>query len=312
MSDNDNKQDGFIPDEDYEYEQQREEAARQRELELERQERLEREERDRQIARDKVELMKLKTGVISESDTIKEEHTEYEKLHGTKWIANFWYHNKIWIIFGAFVAAFVIFIMYDLLTRVKPDITVLMIANNGLAMREEQLESFFEEYTEDLNGDGKVEVLVITMPLDPESTDELQTTYQSKFLANLQDSQSIMVITDSNTDPDFLSIMKHDLADDFPDSPYVDQYGLSLNFKFLADKLSYPEMPNDVHLSMRTPVKTLADSKEEMEESYDRSFKVFAAIVDDLTAQAQETDDPGLEDNPIHVDYSSSSAESGS
>lgn len=319
-----NNENNMIPDDDYEYEKKlaeierhKREDAEQAVLDDEKKrlklEREEREEREKKIAQDKIELMKLKSGVIEESDSIKEVHTEVRKLHGKERIANFWYHNKVWIIFTTFIAAVVIFITCDSLMREKPDLTVMMIANNGLSMRQEELESFFEKYTDDLNDDGKVHVSVIITPLDPNSNDAvMQQTYQSKFLAQLQSSESIMVITDSNTEPDFLEIMKHDLSQDFPDNKYIDQYGLSLNFAFLADELKFEYMPNDVHLSMRLPVKTLSDSLEDMQKSYEKSFEVFSRIVNDLTARAEETNDPGLETEPIKPEASSAASETDS
>ena len=68
-------------------------------------ERQEREERDRRIAQEHIELMKLKSGVIERSEIIKEEHEAKRELHGAERLSNFWYHNKIWIIFTAFLLA---------------------------------------------------------------------------------------------------------------------------------------------------------------------------------------------------------------
>lgn len=306
----------IIPEDDYEYEKKlaeqeqlkkktQEEAYLEAQEKQRRAEREEREERDRRIAQEKVELMKLKNGVIDESDTIKEEHDEIRKLHGWEKVSNFWYHNKVWILFTAFIASVVIFIVYDTVTREKPDLTVMMIANNGLSLRQDELEEFFEKYTDDLNGDGKVHVSVLIMPLDSNSTSVDQQSYQSKFLAQLQSCESIMVITDSNTNPDFLEIMKSDLSKDFPGNPYIDEYGLSLNFGFLAEEFKFEYMPNDVHLSMRIPINTVSDSLEDMEKSYDVSFKVFSRIVEDLTKRAEETNDQGLSTEPIKQEESS-------
>lgn len=313
IKDNDN----IIPEDDYEYEKSLAEQEKEKQKALEEAylkaqeeqrlaEREEREERDRRIAQEKIELMKLKSGVIDESETIKEEHDEIRQLHGFEKVSNFWYHNKVWILFTAFIAAVVIFIVYDAATREKPDLTVMMISNNGLSLRQDELEEFFEKYTDDLNGDGKVHVSVIIMPLDSHSTSTDQQSYQSKFLAQLQSAESIMVITDSNTNPDFLEIMKPDLSKDFPDNPYIDEYGLSLNFGFLAEEFKYEYMPNDVHLSMRIPINTVSDSLEDMEKSYDVSFEVFSRIVEDLTERAKETNDKGLPTEPMKYDDSSS------
>ena len=73
----------------------------------------------------------------------------------------------------------------------------------------------------------------------------------------------------------------------------------------LFEELNFENMPNDIHLSMRTPVKTLGDSKETMQENYDKAFKVFKRIVDDMTEKAVEAGDKGLTTEPVHYDDSS-------
>ena len=300
----------LVPDEDYEYERSLAEQARERQRALEEAERRaeeeraarekeERKQRDKRIAQERIELMKLKNGVIEESETIKEEHEAPKELHGKEKIVNFWYHNKIWILFAAFIIGVVTFILVDEFTRVRPDMTVMMIANNGLAYRQDELQTFFEKYCDDLNGDGQVKVSVMMMPLDPNSKDyQTQSGYQAKFLAQIQLPNDIMVITDSNMESDFITLFKNDLSKDFPGNKYIDERGLSLNFKFLAEELKFENMPYDVHLSMRTPITTMSGSLEEMQKSYDSAFIVFERIVNDLTKRAAELNDPGLDTPP--------------
>ncbi len=300
----------LIPDEDYEYERSLAEEVKAKQLALEEAERRAEEERaayekerqkkrDKRLAQERIELMKLKNGVIEESETIKEEHEAPRELHGRERAANFWYHNKIWILFAVFIIGVVTFITVDEITRVRADINVMMIANNGLAFRQDELESFFEKYCDDLNGDGKVKVSVMIMPLDPDSKDyQSQQGYQAKFIAQIQMPDDILVITDSNTEPDFMGMFKNDLSKDFPGNKYIEEEGLSWNMKLLADELKYENMPKDVHLSMRAPVKTLGASFETMKENYDTAFVVFERIVNDLTRRAEETNDPGLTTEP--------------
>lgn len=310
--------DELIPEDDFEYEkklaeEEREKRAeeqdrfRRREEELKNREKEKQRERDKKIAQDKIELMKLKTGVIDESEEIKEEHTEERKLKGFEKIANIWYHDKIWICFGIFIAAVVIFLIVDTVTREKADITVMLIADNGLSLHTDELSELMEKYTPDINGDGKVHVAVMNVPLNDRSTDTMYSTNSSKFFANLQQGQIIMVITDSDTDPEYQQLMADDLPEQFPDNPYVDEKGLSLNFGFLARELNYDDMPNDIHLCLRRPVTTLDDSLEEMQENYDVNFEIFKAMADSLAEQAELTDDKGLETEPAGLADSSSS-----
>ena len=301
---------GLLEDaDDAEYErtlaQQRREAEErerqvleQAEAERRERERQEEKERERRLAQERIELMKLKSGVIDESESsIKEEHDQIRELHGFEKVQNFFYHNKVWIIFTIFI---------DAARREKADLTVLMIANNGLETRQEELEEFFEKYTDDLDGNGYVHVEVIMIPLNSHSDDyQQQNVNSTKFLAQLQGGESILVITDSNTDEEFKSIMTPELPKEFPNNKYVDDMGMSWNMEIMAKELNFENMPNDIHLSMRAPVKTLGDSKETMQENYDKAFKVFKRIVDDMTEKAVEAGDKGLTTEPVHYDDSS-------
>lgn len=300
---------GLVPDDDFEYEKQlaaeeqsrreaAEEKVRQQEEELRRREREERDARDRQIANDKIALMKMKSGIADEEDEIKEEHTEKRELKGKEKLANIWYHDKVWICFGAFLIAVIAFMVYDTVTREKPDITVMMISDSGLSLYTSQLEELFEEYTPDLNGDGKIHVSIMDIPLNDNKADNMYTTNSQKFYANLQQGSIIMVITDSNTDPEYLELMDRTLPEKFPDNKYVDENGFSMNMQTIANRIGFQNMPNDIHLSLRAPVSTLDDTVEEMQENYDVNFEIFENMVNSLTELAELQEDKGLDTEP--------------
>jgi len=296
----------LIPDDDYEYEKQlAEQQQKQRKLEeseriaeAERQKELEK-QREKRIQSEKIELIKLKSGVIDESESIREQHQQKRELHGMERLSNFWFHNKYIVIFVAFLVLAVGYITYSTLSKVKPDLTVMIVANNGLEYRQEELQAFFEQYTDDVNDDGKVCVSVISAPLDRQSHDELMVSNQSKFIAMLQTADCMLYITDSNSDKQVTDIMKNDLKKDFEDNDYITSQGLSLNMKLFAEQVKFENMPNDVVLSIRNPIATISTSLEDMTKSYNRSFKVFKRIADDLSYKAKESNDPGLETEPL-------------
>ena len=302
-----NEKGELIPDEDYEYEKQladeerrkREEAeerARQREEELRRREREQREARDRRIAQERLELIKMKQGIADESETIKEVHEEHRELHGMEKIANIWYHDKMWIILGVFLFIVVAFLVIDTVTRVKADLNVLLICDNALSSEFscQKLEERIAKYTPDLNGDGKVAVTVISCPLNDQKYDQYYNTNSQKFFANLQQGRMIMVITDDNTDPDLQALMSDDLAEAIPDNRYIDERGLSLDMEFLARELECENMPKGVHLCLRRPVNTLDDSLEKMQANYDINLEILKNMANDLQAEADSLGDKGI------------------
>ena len=171
----------LIPEDDYDYERKRfedEEKAYERyqkEL-IEYNERQEQERKDyeKQLDSEKIELVKLKSGVIDESEIIKEEAPEVIKLSKMEWLKNFWWHNKIIIILIIFAIAVVSYITYDSLTRVKPDIKVMMTVNNGLVNRTQEVADYFERFCPDINGDGEVNVQILSAPLTENTDDYVQ------------------------------------------------------------------------------------------------------------------------------------------
>lgn len=290
---------------DIERERQRavEEAEKKALEEREEQERIDRKRREQQNARDRIELMKLKSGVIEESETIKEEHAEKRVLTRKEKISNFWYHNKFMILFFGFIFAVIAYITISELLRVRPDITVMMIADNGLQYRQEELENFFEKYVDDLNDDGKVKVSVMIIPLNNNNlNDQGQQANQTKFMAQIQIPDNIMVLTDSNIEKGLVEIFKKDLSKDFPGNKYIDEMGLSLNFGFLAQDLKFENMPYDIHLSLREPTETFRDKKEVMDENYRTAFVIFKRITEDLTKRAEELNDQGLTTAPVKIE----------
>lgn len=307
------KDNELLQDEDAEYEKKLADLERERQRAVEEaeqkareqreeQERADRKRREKQNALDRIELMKLKNGVIEESETIKEEHEEKRVLKGKEKLANFWYHNKFMILFFGFILAVVAYITISEILRVRPDLTIMMIADNGLQYRQEELETFFEKYVDDLNDDGEVKVSVMIIPLNNNNlNDQVQQANQTKFMAQIQIPDIIMVLTDSNIEERLKEVFKHDLSKDFPDNKYIDEMGLSLNFGFLAQDLKYENMPYDIHLSLREPTETYRDKKEVMDKIYDTAFVVFKRIVEDLTKRAEETNDQGLTTAPTKI-----------
>ncbi len=75
------------------------------------------------------------------------------------WLENFWYHHKVAVMIGAVLVALAGVLIYDAITRVKPDYTMLLATEGGYPAEEiTYFERVLEYYGEDVNGDGKVVV----------------------------------------------------------------------------------------------------------------------------------------------------------
>ena len=294
----------LIPEDDYDYERKRfedEEKAYERfQKELieytERQEQ-ERKDYEKQLDSEKIELVKLKSGVIDESEIIKEEAPEVIKLSKMEWLKNFWWHNKIIIILIIFAIAVVSYITYDSLTRVKPDIKVMMTVNNGLVNRTQEVADYFERFCPDINGDGEVNVQILSAPLTENTDDYVQIQqYQEVYLANMQTGEVIFILTDDKTDGDIYSEnesdnLLSDVSTDFADNEFVTNKGLSLKGGYIEDVFKYhTNYPQDIYLGMREPLKTLKDSKDDMQKNYDKAYEIFKAMAEDIKKNTKQSD----------------------
>ncbi len=294
----------LIPEDDYDYERKRfedEEKAYERyqkEL-IEYNERQEQERKDyeKQLDSEKIELVKLKSGVIDESEIIKEEAPEVIKLSKMEWLKNFWWHNKIIIILIIFAIAVVSYITYDSLTRVKPDIKVMMTVNNGLVNRTQEVADYFERFCPDINGDGEVNVQILSAPLTENTDDYVQIQqYQEVYLANMQTGEVIFILTDDKTDGDIYSEnesdnLLSDVSTDFADNEFVTNKGLSLKGGYIEDVFKYhTNYPQDIYLGMREPLKTLKDSKDDMQKNYDKAYEIFKAMAEDIKKNTNQSD----------------------
>ena len=274
------KRDGFIPKEEMDFErelrqQEQQEAALREKLEAERRETEEkqRSEYEKTLQDRKIELMKLRQGVIESSDIVKEEHPEEVKQTVGQRISGAWYRSKWLIIFViALVAAFS-YIIYDTITAEHPDYTVLVVSSNSsLYYRTVELEEFLESFCDDLNGDGEVSVMIYNISTDY-SDPNTATASQAQLMSQLQSGENVLLISDHRTDFDLI-----DFREIYPDDDGITELGLLLNCQLTRDALKWEAMPDDLYIAIRSPARLLSTAKEDMQKRVDQAMPVFEKI----------------------------------
>lgn len=277
--------DDFIPQDDLEYERSLAEKERSLQenaakLEAERlkKEKQQREQHERELQEQKIELMKLKQGVIDSSETIKEAAKETTKLSFGEWISNVWYRSKWLILFVVFAVFAGGYIIYDTATRVKPDLTVLVLMDNtSLYVRTSEVETFFERYAEDLNGDGKVYVMVYNISTnygDPTTA----SSSQAQIMTQLQTGDNMIIISDGTTE-----FAVHDFTGEL-DGECVYAEGIKLNCQLTRDELKWQAMPDDLYIGLREPTKLLSTSEENMKKNFDDALPTYMRIYEAINA----------------------------
>lgn len=132
---------------------------------------------DEEERRERLELLKMKQGIITESEIIPEEQEEKPApapLTFKQKIANFFYYHKFHLLFGGAAVVLAVFLIVQMVGRTEPDIEVLLIGTergSPLTVRSNQVELALEEHCPDFNMDGKVHVSVISIDLGVEQTD---------------------------------------------------------------------------------------------------------------------------------------------
>ena len=262
----------------------RESEAEAAKAERERQARAAYNERLRQ---ERLELMKLKQGLISEADIPKEEVVQKEYSIWEK-ISNFFYHNKIYIIAVTAIAAIAVFLIYDLVTTVKPDVAVLFIADDTqVQFVAEDMEDVLAKYAQDYNGDGKVKIRVSYTPAAPDM-DEMSSMYyhggdQVKLSAEFMGSDTIMVIGD---DSSFGVIgieagdgVFADLSEYFPDDENVTDMGYKLSGTSFKEDIGYDGLADDLVVGFRYPFTAGLGGSERIEKNFGYAIDMWSNYI---------------------------------
>lgn len=247
---------------------------------------MDRNEQDR-IRREKIELIKLKQGLIEESDLIKEEKQEREKLKGFKRVKNYVYHNRPFILVGLFFAVVFGYMLFDILSTEKPDIRVLFATSENYSMKMPLIEEAIENYVEDYNGNGKVHVDINYIQLDLEGggNPDYFAANQTKLIGELAVGKSMLLILDNKVaeyiqGDDNYAIMA-DLTDMFPDNDLITREGFYLKGSKLAQLAKWESVTDDVFLAVRRGDEALAATEKGMEENYKKALETFKKIVED-------------------------------
>lgn len=265
-----------------------EELKRQSELEAERaeKERHARDEYAEKLRQERLELLKLKQGIISEDDIPKEEKVVKEYTTAEK-IGNFFYHNKLYIIFGSIIVAILGFLIIDSATTVRPDVSIIFTASDAnVARLTGTMEDVLACYCSDYNGDGKIKVRVSYTPAVPDTDDTALMYYQesdqTKLMAEFQGSETIIIIGDDAayealgiTEED---VVFADMSEYFQDDK-VTPMGYLLNTTNFAEDIEYDGLSDDIVVSFRKVYTGVGVNEEKFQKNFDNAVELWTNYV---------------------------------
>lgn len=245
------------------------------------------EEQDR--LNEKRELLKLKQGIIEESDVIQqaEEKPKYEKLHGIKAVENFFYHYKWHVVVIAFVVVVLGFMIYSTVTKETPDLNVLVTTRGNyadLTYKVKDLENAFEMYCPDFDKNGKVHVNVYYIDMSPSNNMEYENSNTTKFYGEVATgtAQLFMVnpemidyiIAASGAEDFFI-----DISEQYPDAALYNNTGFTVRGTEFAENAHWLSCPKDIYMTLRTPFEGLASSADDTADERARAAEVLDNII---------------------------------
>ena len=153
---------------------------------------------------EKRELLKLKQGLIEDSDIIEQDvHEEQEELTAVKKIDNFFYRNKWFVVAGVFFAAVAVFLVHQMLSREQPDLTVILAVSDtskapGLYQKVNDIELALEQYCPDFDGNGYVHVAVYSIDLTKSGNMQYIQSNTAKFYGEIERGVAELYICDAD------------------------------------------------------------------------------------------------------------------
>ncbi len=239
---------------------------------------------EEQLRQEKLELIRLKQGVIEESTTIHEETPELQKHSIWQRIGNFFYHNKWWLWLACFFVFLVGYLVWQIVTTVHPDLIVLLVVDDDTLNYgyNASMCELFRQYTEDVNGDGKVVAEVYYMPASERiSENDGYTGDMTKLFAEFQISEAVIVISDADADKYIVpDSTLYDLEADFGQYAQTDKMRFYLSDTDFANDIGWTEgkLDEDIYIGIRSVRKTM-DSEEEMQEVFDNCYPVLKQFI---------------------------------
>ncbi len=245
-----------------------------------------REEYDRKNLEERRELIRLKQGIIEDSELVHEEQKEEVKMSFRGKIKNFFYLNKWWLGLGTFALVVICFLTYDVLSRPRPDMVVLVIGDYNAVGQESSLQTYLEGFAEDYNNNGKTEVSIYYIPY---KLDDDYANYSSgsdtKLITEMQVADAVMVIAGDTfkglIEPENILV---DMSELYPEDTNVNSqfYYLKNTDFYQRIGVRRSDVPDDMYVCLRKPQKLQYSNSDEMQETYDKDFPVFEKFIEDI------------------------------
>ena len=245
---------------------------------------------------EKRELLKLKQGLIEESDIIEEnKHEVTEKPRGFKRIEDFMYRNKWYFFMAVFFIAVGVFLIYQTFSREAADLTVMLVTSNtentpNFYQKQHDLELALEQYCPDYDNNGNIHVAVYFIDLTKTGGDTQYTmSNDAKFYGEIERGVAELFICDDKiftnggddkTAKENFENMFIDVGKITGDGQYSGQYMIKLKDTALAAEAKWESScPEVLGLCVRREEEGMISYSENSLKNNERAQEVFNNII---------------------------------
>lgn len=191
-----------------------------------------------------------------------------------KW-DNFWFQYKWYVVAITAITVVIAILTVQCATRTRYDIEVVFFSYTAvLDEQTEKIADYIEKYTNDLNGDGEVNVLVLNCSFtDSSSNSQYKYTVLTKLQATIAgDQNAILYITDDAA-YNYLSQLSDDggLLDGEP-------YPLGENFYKETESEQLGSLPEGLKISCRRVDGTTIEKSKDVKTVYNESKKILESL----------------------------------
>ncbi len=243
-----------------------------------------REEYAKELTEEKIDLIRLKQGVITESDKVFREEEPQKQYTLWQKIGNWFYHSKWWLGIASFCVLLGAFLIYDYVSKENPDLNILILTDHPTLYAEsDAFCDWLETMCPDYNTDQEVLVHSIYIPVNEQTMEmsgNYSASYNTQLLVQFQTSTCMLVLADDRTEaylqPKDLYM---DLTTVFPDCPYVNGYRLELDQTDFAEQFGLSEpLKENSYLALRIPAENM-NSLEENQTEYNHAKELLGQII---------------------------------
>ncbi len=248
-----------------------------------------REKYAKELYDERLDLIRLKQGVITDSDKVFPEQAPPKKYTLSERIGNWLYHSKWWLGIAVFCVALGGFLVYDYVTKVDADVNLLLLSNDYEVYNKSQiLSDMMQRDLTDYNGDDRCVASVVFVPVSKSSmeTGNYSTSYNTQLLVQMQSNMCMLVIGDSESDGYIESEKIYaEIESLYPQYDFIDNDRILLKDTYFQEWLgTESELREGAYLALRLPTAGMS-SQEDMQRAYDEALPVLESLMEQLATK---------------------------